>query len=74
LSDLYEGGSKHVLKLKENDKNVILKMHLPYITNYDHVDSRVSEEEFTDKVLANGLGLNCKLRVFVSITQNYIQI
>uniref|UniRef100_A0A914BYI1 FAM69 protein-kinase domain-containing protein n=1 Tax=Acrobeloides nanus TaxID=290746 RepID=A0A914BYI1_9BILA len=50
LSDLYEGGSKHVLKLKENDKNIILKMHLPYITNYDHVDPKVSEEEFTDKV------------------------
>uniref|UniRef100_A0A915EPK3 UBA domain-containing protein n=1 Tax=Ditylenchus dipsaci TaxID=166011 RepID=A0A915EPK3_9BILA len=51
ILDFYEGGSKKVLKISENGKDVILKMDHAYASDYEYVDPRVEDEEFTDKVL-----------------------
>jgi hypothetical protein len=51
IADFYEGGSKKVIKLAEQGKDVILKMDHAFPNEYvDYVDSRVPDEEFTDKV------------------------
>lgn len=51
ISDFYEGGSKKVIKLNEEGKEVVLKMDHAFEHEYlDYVDPRVSDEEFTDKV------------------------
>lgn len=50
IMDLYEGGSKKVLKLNENGKDLILKMDHSFAHEYEYPDPRVDDEEFTDKV------------------------
>lgn len=50
LTGFYKGGSKNVFKVNRDGKNLILKMHHSFIKDYDVLDSRVKNEEFTDKV------------------------
>lgn len=51
LTGFYEGGSKKVFKINLSGKDIILKMHHPFIEDYDALDVRVDDEEFTDKVV-----------------------
>jgi len=51
IVDFHEGGSKSVIKFRDNGKDIIMKMHHPFAHEYDTIDDRVSEDELTDKVL-----------------------
>ncbi|KAH7723837.1 Protein C53D5.1 d [Aphelenchoides avenae] len=51
LLDFYEGGSKNVLKLSMDGKDTILKMDQQFSRQYEQIDARVSEEEFSEKAV-----------------------
>uniref|UniRef100_A0A7E4VVP2 PIP49_C domain-containing protein n=1 Tax=Panagrellus redivivus TaxID=6233 RepID=A0A7E4VVP2_PANRE len=51
IVDLYDGGAKTVIKLRSEGKDVILKMEKPAFADFDQLDFRISEDEFTDTVL-----------------------
>ena len=50
IVDFHESGSKNVIKLRNNGKDLILKMQHPFPHQYNLLDERVSDKEFTDTV------------------------
>jgi len=51
IADLYDKGSKVVIKLQSEDKDNILKMEKAFFQNYEQLDPSLREEEFTNAIL-----------------------
>jgi hypothetical protein len=51
IADLYDSGSKIVIKFQSDSKDNILKMDKAFFPEYDQLDFNIPEDNFTDMIL-----------------------